>query len=228
MSQKGCKERESKRQEHLEDLRLKLEEAKRVSEDELAAEVEKIGFACLRCGECCTGDDNSVVVFPFEVRQITALTGESWFDTVEPPDVGEWDSEGNFHTLEWRIKKCDISCKFHVSDFHVSDGTNVCRIYEARPLLCSTYPFYLEDGALRCSQCRGLGRPIEHEQAEKIAALLKERNIVEIQESIALLEKYRDFRRGRPGKGLCIVHDSEGEHKIGRNQLSGLRQTLNI
>ncbi len=207
---KGCLERESKRQRQLKDLRLKLEDARRVSEEELAAEVEKIGFVCLRCGECCTGDDNSVVVFPFEIRRITVLTGELWSDTVEPPNIGEWDSEGNFHTLEWRIKKCGVSCKFYAAD-----GSNVCKIYEARPLLCSTYPFYLEDRALRCSECRGLGRPIEPAEAKKIAALLIERRIIEIQESIALLEKYRDFRRGRPGKGLCIVHDSEGEHKIG-------------
>ncbi len=209
MSQKGCLERERERQELLEDLRLKLKEARRISEDELATDVEKTGFACLRCGECCTGDDNSVVVFPFEVRRIMALTGESWSDTVEPPNMGEWDSDGNFHTLEWRIKKCDRSCKFYAID------CNMCRIYGARPLLCSTYPFYLEDGVLRFSQCRGLGRPIEPEHARKIAALLKERSIVEIQEAIALLEKYRDFQRGRPGKGFCVVHDSEGEHKIG-------------
>lgn len=205
----GCREKA----EQLEDLRCSLEKAKNISTQELAAQIREIGFVCLRCGECCTGDDNSVVVFPFEVRRIMALTDESWPDTVEPPDVGEWDSEGNFHTLEWRIKKCKRSCKFYAANCR--DREAICKIYEVRPLLCSTYPFYLDEGALRCSECKGLGKPIEPAEAGKIAALLKERSIVEIQEAIALLENYRDFQRGRPGKGICIVHDSEGEHRIG-------------
>ncbi|MDM7911680.1 MAG: YkgJ family cysteine cluster protein, partial [Methanotrichaceae archaeon] len=200
----GCRERA----EQLEDLRCSLERAKKISTQVLADQIREVGFACLRCGECCTGDDNSVVVFPFEVRRIMALTNESWQDTVEPPNVGEWDSEGNFHTLEWRIKKCNGSCKFYVASCR--DREVKCRIYEARPLLCSTYPFYLDDGALRCSECRGLGVPIDLANAKKIAALLKERSIVEIEEAIALLEKYRDFQRGRPGKGvLSLIHISE-------------------
>jgi Fe-S-cluster containining protein len=200
----------SAREKQLEGLRRKLEEARRISEEELAARIKEIGFACVRCGECCTGDDNSVVVYPFEIRRIMAFTGKSWLDTVEPPTEGEWDGNGNFHTLEWRIKKCKGSCKFY------SAKDRECGAYEARPLLCSTYPFYIDDGDLRSSECRGLGRPIEPVQAGRIAALLKERNIVEILEAIALLEKYEDFPRGCPGKGFCVVHDSEGEHRIAR------------
>jgi Fe-S-cluster containining protein len=206
------------KEELLKGLRCSLERAKKISAQELAAQIMEIGFMCLRCGECCTGDDNSVAVFPFEVRRMMAITDEPWQDIVEPPNMGEWDSEGNFHTLEWRIKKRNSSCKFYAADCRdrERDLETRCRIYEARPLLCSTYPFYLdlEDGALRCSECRGLGKPMEPEQAEKIAALLKERSIVEIQEAISLLENYRDFQRGRPGRGICIVHDSEGEHKV--------------
>ncbi len=212
----------SAREKQLDDLRIKLEEARRISEEDLAAQISEIGFVCLRCGECCAGDDNSVVVYPFEVRRIIALTGESWLDTVEPPAIGEWDIDGNFHTLEWRIKKCSKSCRF----YDAKGGE--CRAYDARPLLCSTYPFYLDGEDLRCSECRGLGRRIEPAQAGRIAALLKERNIVEILEAIALLEKYEDFQRGSPGKGICVVHDSEGEHKIDWGQLPGLRHVLNI
>ncbi len=211
----------SARERQLDDLRRNLEEARRISEEDLAARIREIGFTCLRCGECCTGDDNAVVVYPFEVRHIMALTGESWLETVEPPAVGEWDIDGNFHTLEWRIKKCNESCRFYDAK-----GCE-CRAYDARPLLCSTYPFYLDDGALSCSECRGLGRPIEPVQAGRIAALLKERNIAEIREAIALLERYEDFPRGSPGKGACVVHDSEGEHRIGWDQLPGVRRVLN-
>jgi hypothetical protein len=53
------------------------------------------------------------------------------------------------------------------------------------------------------------------EEAKRIASLVKKRSITEIQEAIALIERYRDFERGSPLKsGACIVHDSEGEHFI--------------
>ncbi|NMB85228.1 MAG: YkgJ family cysteine cluster protein [Methanothrix sp.] len=188
-------------------LRDDLRAARGLSTERLAAQIQEIGFQCLRCGDCCTGEDNSVVVFPFEIRRILGATAMDWSDVVEPPQEGEWDSEGIFHTLEWRLKREDGSCKFYAK-------CN-CKIYGSRPLLCSTYPFYLDSGALRCSECRGLGRKIRPGEAWKIAALLKKRWIIEICEAIALLERYEDFERGRPGKrGLCVVHDSEGEHRV--------------
>jgi Fe-S-cluster containining protein len=215
-------EKERQRQEHLAELQSRLEEAMKISSEELAAQIREIGFKCLRCGECCTGDDNSVVVFPFEIRRITDIAGDSWLNVAEPPSVGEWDLMGNFHTLEWRVKKCKKSCKYHVH------APSECRIYEAKPLLCSTYPFYLDGGDLRCSECRGLGEPIDPLEAKKIAARLKERNIVEIQEAISLLENYGDFQRGYPGEGSCIVHDSEGEHRIDWDEVPALRHNLKI
>lgn len=188
-------------------LRDDLLAAQALSTERLSAQIQEIGFQCLRCGECCSGEDNSVVVFPFEIRRILEATGLDWHDVVEPPKEGEWDSEGIFHTLEWRLRKEGGSCKFYAK-------CN-CKIYGSRPLLCSTYPFYLDSAVLRCSECRGLGRKIQPRKAWKIAALLKKRWIIEICEAIALLEKYEDFERGRPGKkGLCVVHDSEGEHRI--------------
>jgi Fe-S-cluster containining protein len=186
-------------------LREYLEFAGRISVEEVAAQIREIGFECIKCGECCIGDDNSVTVFPFEIRRIMAATGEGWRGTVQPPAEGEWDSQGNFHTLEWRIKKENCSCKFY------SHGG--CKIYNARPFICSTYPFYLDNGILRYSECQGLGKEIEPSEAEKIASLVKERSIVEIKETIALLEKFEDFDRGKAmTKVTCIiVYDSEGK-----------------
>jgi Fe-S-cluster containining protein len=187
-----------------------LEAAKRFSAGEISDQIKEIGFKCIKCGECCVGEDNSVLVFPFEIRRIMAATGESWQDTVEPPEEGEWDSQGNFHTLEWRIKKENGSCMFYSS--------GECKIYGVRPLICSTYPFYLDNGILRCSECRGIWKEIELAEAERIAALVIERSMIEIQEAIALLEKYEDFERGRSSKKeACIVHDSEGKHILGHH-----------
>lgn len=197
----------AEREEQIRELQRSLAEARRISLKDLAVRIQEIGFLCQRCGECCTGEENSVTVFPFEIRRMLCNTGDAWEEVAEPPAVGEWDSEGDFHTLEWRLKKETGSCKFY--------SHNGCRIYNARPLLCSTYPFYLDSGALRCSECRGLGGKIDPAEAEKIAAKLIERSVTEIAEAIALLKAYRDFERGRPKKGgACIVHDSEGEHRI--------------
>ncbi|MDD1760861.1 MAG: YkgJ family cysteine cluster protein [Methanothrix sp.] len=192
------------------ELNEELSEAKRLTPISLAARIEELGFSCLRCGECCRGEDNSVLVFPREVRRICAAAGLAWLEVAGPPEDGEWGRDGSFHTLEWRLKKDGESCRFY------QEGR--CSIYMDRPLLCRTYPFYLDRGELMHSECRGLGRRIDPGEAEKIAKVLISRQITEIEEAISLMEIYQDFDRGDPeerrGKGGITVHDSEGEHRI--------------
>lgn len=201
-------------EEMLANLSLRLEEAEVLAADDLAREIRRIGFRCRRCGDCCRGEENSVALFPFEIRAIAADTGEDWLDAAEPPLEGEWDCEGNFHTLEWRLVKAGRDCKYY--------SDNGCRIYGVRPLLCQTYPFYLGDGRLRWSECRGLGGEIGPDVAQKLAELLKRRQIVEIRESIDLVRRYQDFERGEPSaRGRCIVHDSEGVREIGWSEIQG-------
>jgi Fe-S-cluster containining protein len=195
------------REEIAADLERELLAARNISVEDIASRIEMIGFQCLRCGECCTGDYNSVTVFPFEVRRILKSCGEEWLEAVEPPEVGEWDRQGRFHTLEWRLKKETGRCRYY------SEGG--CSIYQVRPFICRTYPFYLVKGVLRLSECRGLGKAISRQEAASLAALLKDRYITELEEALALLQNFCDFERGTPiEKGDCIVHDSEGEHRI--------------
>jgi Fe-S-cluster containining protein len=197
------------KEKQIRDLSIALDAAKRLSSDQLAKEISDIGFKCQNCSECCHGEDNSVVVFPFEIRKILTATKLNWLEVVQPPKEGEWDSSGCFHTLEWRLRKEGVSCLF------LQD--NRCSIYENRPMLCGTYPFYLNQGILQCSECMGLGSVIDPEDAKRIAMKLLERYITEILEAISLLEKYEDFERGRPREsGKCIVHDSEGKHCVYR------------
>jgi Fe-S-cluster containining protein len=202
-------------EEMLADLALQLERAESFSTEAIAREIMRIGFRCQRCGDCCRGEENSVAIFPFEIREImVGAGGEGWLEVAEPPLEGEWDIEGIFHTLEWRLRKDGLDCKYH------SEGG--CRIYEARPLLCKTYPFYLEEGRLRWSDCRGLGGEIGPEESKTLAELLKRRQIVEIKEAIDLIRKYEDFERGEPSPyGKCVVHDSEGEHEIEWSKIPG-------
>jgi hypothetical protein len=186
--------------------------AKKLSPTKLAARIRNIGYHCQKCGECCRGEDNSVVVFPDEIRQLIVATGQEWLEVVVPPKEGEWDKDGCFHTLEWRLKKEGESCRFY------QNGR--CSVYPDRPMLCRTYPFYLDNCELMCSECRGLDGKMESDEADKMAEQLIMRHLVEIQEAIALLERYRDFERGEARKGGgCIVHDSEGEHWIAPEKL---------
>jgi uncharacterized protein len=189
------------------DLHAALEMVKSLSADALATQILDIGFKCLGCGECCSGEDNSVVIFPVEVRDIQAATGLGWLEVVRPPDLGEWDKDGCFHTLEWRLKKESESCRFY------ENGR--CGIYPSRPGLCSTYPFYLDEGVLQYSLCLGIGGVIELAEAKELAERVRRRSVLELMEAIALTEKFEDFERGKSSEsGVCVVHDSEGEHRI--------------
>jgi uncharacterized protein len=188
------------------ELKDDLLAARRLSKADLAAKIIEIGFSCQGCGECCMGEDNSVLVFPREIREIQKAAALAWPEVAGPPEEGEWDRKGYFHTLEWRLEKDGESCRFY--------RNGRCSIYDLRPMLCRTYPFYLDRGELMLSECRGLGGEISMPQAEEMAGRLIMRHIIEIEEALALLKNYRDFERGVPGKGGIIVHDSEGEHRI--------------
>jgi hypothetical protein len=81
----------SSRKRHLQDLRRELQETRDLSREELAKQIRALGFQCLHCGECCCGEENSVVVFPFEIQSILESTALSWIEAVEPPLEGEWE-----------------------------------------------------------------------------------------------------------------------------------------
>ncbi len=182
-----------------------LDKAASIDEKRLAHEIRAIGFACRNCAQCCRAEygDNTVFIFPFEIRRICEKTGLVREDFVIPAPSEDRDSEGNIHTFEWVLRK-NGDCIF------LKKG--LCRIYECRPYICKTYPFYLMDGRLMASECMGLGGAINYEESMKLARLLKERCIAEIKESILLLEKFNGFKPG--GKGNICVHDSDGEHWI--------------
>ncbi len=186
-------------------LKKAFDAATRMDESLLGEQIRAIGFKCTRCARCCRAEfgDNTVTVFPFEIRRIMEKTVFKWEEIVIPTPSQDRDMEGNIHTFEWVLRK-NGDCVF------MKHG--LCEIYECRPHICKTYPFYLQDGQLMVSECSGTGADMSKEESRKLAALLKGRYIIEITESIALLEKFRGFLPGGAG-GIC-VHDSEGEHWI--------------
>jgi len=130
------------------------------------------------------------------------------------------DSEGNIHAYGWMLRrKRNGDCIFLEKD------TNRCRIYPVRPMLCSTYPFYIEGLKLYTCECEGLGDHISTEESRKLAEALLSRYISELEDTLAMYEKYEDFERGKEGleiarnnleKGTCVyvVHDSRGTTKM--------------
>ncbi len=184
-------------------LKRALEEAFRIDEREIANKIVSIGYKCQKCARCCMEDygDNTVSIFPFEIRRISEKTGIKREDVAVPTPSEDRDEAGNIHTFEWILKK-NGDCTFY--------DKGLCKIYECRPYICRTYPFYLLEGRLMMSECEGLGSMINDKDAMTMAALLKERYITEIMESISLIEKFWGFAPS--GKGNMCVHDSEGEH----------------
>jgi Fe-S-cluster containining protein len=181
-----------------------LDNATGIDEAALGDKIKAIGFKCRKCARCCREEygDNTVFIFPFEIRCICEKTGLGRDDFVIPTPSQDRDSKGNIHTFEWVLRK-NGDCIF------LKKG--LCGIYEVRPYICKTYPFYLLEGNLMVSECEGLGGAMGGEESRKLAALLKERYIAEIKESAALLERWSGFKPS--GIGIC-VHDSEGEHWV--------------
>jgi len=193
----------SQKEAKISNLKKALNKALVIDEKKIAGKIKAIGFLCKKCAQCCRAEfgDNTVILFPLEIRSICEKTGLSHDDFVIPTPSDDRDPQGNIHTFEWVLKK-NGDCIFLKND--------LCEIYECRPYICMTYPFYLLDGKLEVSECMGIGGKISNEESMKLAALLKQRYITDIRESIALLEKFNGFIPG--GSGNICVHDSEGEH----------------
>ncbi|WP_167848831.1 YkgJ family cysteine cluster protein [Methanolobus halotolerans] len=222
----------------IQSLREELETAKRTDPEELASKIHSIGFYCNMCGKCCRKEhgDNTVIVSPEEIERICGHTGFRHTQVSIPltegtdalPDINYLednrdliDREGNIHTFGWKMcQQRNGDCTF----IREKGSGNSCSIYEVRPMLCSTYPFYMQDGELNVSECEGLGKHISIEQSLELAGKVRSRYIAEIQETILLYEKYEGFEQGPENvnkafenilEGIIkyIVHDSRGIHR---------------
>ncbi|WP_254280049.1 YkgJ family cysteine cluster protein [Haloarcula marina] len=221
----------------MESLEAELDRARDLDEAELADAVESIGFECTRCGACCKAgeaacDDggaasetdpepHTATVFPDEIRALQA-EGYDFRDVARPMPYGiEQTPDGpRGETFEWALQTDDCGdCTFYTED---DDGVGACSVHGDRPLICRTYPFSVAlggtsqpmgeavdtDGIVRAHECEGLGRDISREDAEELAAALKERAVRELEEAIAVRENYRPT----DGDGI-VVHDSEGQKR---------------
>ena len=140
----------------------------------LARQIQDIGFSCTRCGECCSGTDNLVMVSPEEIERLAGTTGRAAGILAEPyPECIETGDGGSI-TFEWSLRKDESGCRLF------SDG--LCTAYAARPWICLTYPFMLEGERLLVSACPGIGGEISADEAWELAGLLLDRKRAEQQE----------------------------------------------
>ena len=107
-----------------------------------------ISFKCRNCGTCCTGDPGTVYVSSVEIDDIARFFGITVTETISRYLYPYKDS--------YSLKENDAGeCCFY---------ENGCRVYDARPKQCRTYPFWLnnlrsEEAWIKAaSECPGIGR----------------------------------------------------------------------
>ena len=95
--------------------------------------VKGLPFDCTECGKCCQ-TVGRVSMSPTEVRAAAALLNMSQSDFVQ---------QFASHTVEdsWIYLK-EKRVENHTGCIFLDVDTNQCRIYEARPVQCRTYPFW--------------------------------------------------------------------------------------
>jgi len=208
----------------MESLESELARARDLDVSALADAIETIGFECTRCGACCkaaetdTGDTepHTATVFPDEIRDLQETDDYDFRDVARPMPYGLTDDGSRGETFEWALQTDDCGdCAF----YEEADGVGSCTVHGDRPLICRTYPFSVslagtsqpmgeavdEAGSVRAHECEGLGRDIGREDAEDLAAALKERAVRELEEAIAVRDNYE-----RVDADGVVVHDSEG------------------
>ena len=169
---------------------------------DLAAEIRRIGFSCMRCGACCrSGADDSGLVFAShdEVEALVASGAGPWDEVTAPyPDFIPC-GDGAAVTFGWCLRHEEGRCRFL--------SARGCTMYPARPWICRTYPFALADGELTVSDCPGLGGPVSEDEALALAADLLERAWFEAEDEERVR---RIFASVRIPKGKRCVVDGSG------------------
>ncbi|MFB6127612.1 MAG: YkgJ family cysteine cluster protein [Halolamina sp.] len=174
-------------------------------------------------------EPHTATVFPDEVRELQAAAADAgeepydWRDVARPMPYGLDDGPAGptGETFEWALATDDCGdCVFY--EEADGDDEGACTVHDDRPLICRTYPFSVAlggtsqpqgevvdgDGPVRAHECEGLGRDIDREDAESLAAALKERAVRELSEAIDVRDAYEPV--AVEGEGEVVVYDSEG------------------
>ena len=96
-------------------------------------------FSCTQCGNCCTGPPGAVWFLEEEGRTMAAHLGldeRTFFRRFARRVDGKW-------SLNEHSTPHGYDCVF--LDRESVRGKAVCRLYEARPTQCRTWPFWPEN-----------------------------------------------------------------------------------
>ncbi len=119
-----------------------------------------IKFECQQCGHCCQGEPGYVFISPEDIRRI------SIYLRLKPKLFLE--RYARRVNLPWR-------CEYSLNEF--DDGRcvffdNGCKIYPARPVQCSTFPFWppylknVEEFQKLVRNCPGYGQGKSYNEDE--------------------------------------------------------------
>lgn len=224
----------------VQNAKKELAQASGMQVGSIASKIKDIGFSCTQCGSCCRSicNDNRVLLLKQDILNISknaVLSAGEFSLPFIPAEVEDAlsgisdlsdlipyiDKEGNVHSFGWMLRrKRNGDCIF----LAYGSGLYKCTIYDLRPALCQTYPFYLEECELHTSECEGLGSSISYEDSLILARSVLKRYMHELEERILLYQRYEYFKptntnidfsleRFKKGHVFYIVHDSEGTHR---------------
>ena len=129
---------------------------------------EGLRFACAGCGRCCSGEPGYVWVTKAEIEEMAAALGEALAD-FESRFVRQIGIRKSL------IEQPNGDCIFF-------DGkARRCRVYQARPRQCRTWPFWQSNLTSRqrwqqtCEACpgSGQGRLVAWEEIEEQIARMR-------------------------------------------------------
>ena len=120
-----------------------------------------LNFTCSGCGDCCTGAPGYVWVNKEEIQSIADVLGM----TVEAVERKHVRKIGIRKSLV-ELPKSNYDCTFF------DNQTRKCKVYEARPRQCRTWPFWdsnvrtEKEWASCCDFCPGSGEGQKFELSE--------------------------------------------------------------
>lgn len=119
-----------------------------------------VRFSCNRCGSCCTGPAGDVACSPDEIAAMARVLGLLPFE-FKARYVVELQGGSGIRQLEREPGSFD--CVF----LEREGGLARCRVHEARPTQCRTWPFWpsylarANDFAALAEHCVGVRRGLE-------------------------------------------------------------------
>jgi hypothetical protein len=143
-----------------------------------------LSFACTRCSRCCVGQPGHVFLSKDDVQRLLILLSLDFRRFYEEYCISIDTGEGVAISLR---ETGDHAC--------ILWSVPGCSVYDARPIQCSTYPFWSsiiespESWSRESAECPGIGIGNPYERTEIESALYLRRSA-----GILLLNSEMDFQ----------------------------------